>query len=38
MELDTLLTNPFLPSVLKHDFTTRGNEKYTLIKIEKNKQ
>ena len=24
-----------MPSVLKHDFTTRGNEKYTLIKIEK---
>ena len=24
-----------MPSVLKHDFTTRGNEKYTLTKIEK---
>lgn len=24
-----------MPSVLKHDFTTRGNEKYTLVKIEK---
>ena len=29
------LTNPFLPSVLKHDFTTRGNENYILTKTGK---